>query len=197
MSLIKAIKAQLGLSVTPANNFALDASADNGTMKLARNSGQDILTVDASGRVGFPQSAIGFEGSSTAVIPNNTVTLINNYTLTQNRGNAFNPATGIFTAPVAGWYNFSTWLSCGMHAATRVTSIITYAAPTGSFFTVVTNDNFPPTAKGYAACSTSIIMFLTAGQRAQMGAYISWADGQPHPTDDGALVFRGALVMPA
>ena len=53
MSLIKTIKAQLGLSNTPANNFTLDASADNGTMKLARgNAGattQDILTVDASG----------------------------------------------------------------------------------------------------------------------------------------------------
>jgi len=54
MSLIKAIKAQLGLSVTPANNFSLDASADNGTMKLARNSGQDIMTVDAAGQVAFP-----------------------------------------------------------------------------------------------------------------------------------------------
>lgn len=58
MSLIKAIKTQLGLSVTPANNFTLDASADNGTMKLARgNAGattQDVMTVDAAGRVGFP-----------------------------------------------------------------------------------------------------------------------------------------------
>ena len=55
MSLLKTIKAQLGLSNTPANNFTLDASADNGTLKLARgNAGattQDILTVDASGNV--------------------------------------------------------------------------------------------------------------------------------------------------
>jgi hypothetical protein len=53
MSLLKAIKAQLGLSNTPANNFTIDASADNGTLKLARgNAGattQDILTVDAAG----------------------------------------------------------------------------------------------------------------------------------------------------
>lgn len=55
MSLIKSIKQQLGLSVTAANNFTLDASADNGTMKLARgNAGattQDILTVAAGGGV--------------------------------------------------------------------------------------------------------------------------------------------------
>lgn len=61
MSLLKTIRQQLGLSTTPANNFTLDASADNGTMKLARgNAGattQDILTVDASGKVSFPQMA--------------------------------------------------------------------------------------------------------------------------------------------
>lgn len=56
MSLLKMIKAQLGLSSTAANNFVLDASADNGTMKLARGSGQDIMTVAADGTVTFPQN---------------------------------------------------------------------------------------------------------------------------------------------
>ena len=62
MSLIKSIRKQLGLSVTPANNFTLTAEADNGTMKLARgNAGattQDILTVDAAGKVVFPQGVV-------------------------------------------------------------------------------------------------------------------------------------------
>ena len=61
MSLIKAIKAQLGLSTTPAHNFVLDASADDGSMKLARGNAdattQNIITVDAAGRCGFPQLA--------------------------------------------------------------------------------------------------------------------------------------------
>ena len=56
MSIIRAIKHRLGLSVTPANNFTFDASADNGTMKLTRESGQDIMTVDAAGKVAFPQN---------------------------------------------------------------------------------------------------------------------------------------------
>ena len=51
MSIIRSIKARLGLSVTPANNFVLDASADNGTMKLSRESGEDIMTVAANGTV--------------------------------------------------------------------------------------------------------------------------------------------------
>ena len=54
---VKTTNAQLGLSVTPANNFTLDASADDGTMKLERNDGQDIMTVDVAGKVGFPQNA--------------------------------------------------------------------------------------------------------------------------------------------
>lgn len=61
MSLLKTIKAQLGLSGTPGNNFTLDASADNGTMKLARgNAGattQDVMTVAANGKPSFPQLA--------------------------------------------------------------------------------------------------------------------------------------------
>lgn len=59
MGLLTLIKAQFGKSNTAANNFVLDASADNGTLKLARgNAGattQDILTVDANGKVSAPQ----------------------------------------------------------------------------------------------------------------------------------------------
>ena len=72
MSLLKLIRQQLGLSATPANNFTLDASADDGTMKLARgNAGattQDVLTVDANGGVGArgvadnSDAATGFVG---------------------------------------------------------------------------------------------------------------------------------------
>ena len=58
MSLLKTIRAQLGISATATQNFTLDASASDGTMKLARgNAGattQDILTVDASGNVNAP-----------------------------------------------------------------------------------------------------------------------------------------------
>jgi hypothetical protein len=60
MSLIKSIRQQLGMSVTPANNFTWDASADNGTAKLARgNAGattQDVMSVNAAGQVSFEQN---------------------------------------------------------------------------------------------------------------------------------------------
>lgn len=64
MSLIKAIKAQLGLSSTATQNFTLTAEAADGTMKLARgNAGattQDILTVGADGKVAAPVGLLGF-----------------------------------------------------------------------------------------------------------------------------------------
>jgi hypothetical protein len=61
MSLIKSIMHQLGLSGDPAKNFTLSVpAAPDGTMKLARgNAGattQDIMTVDAAGKVAFPQN---------------------------------------------------------------------------------------------------------------------------------------------
>jgi microcystin-dependent protein len=50
-------KLGIGVSATIGNNFNLDASANNGTMKLARESGQDVMTVDAAGKPRFPQLA--------------------------------------------------------------------------------------------------------------------------------------------
>jgi hypothetical protein len=54
---------QIGQNATPANNFTLDATANNGTMKLARgNAGattQDILSVDSSGNLIAAQQVRG------------------------------------------------------------------------------------------------------------------------------------------
>lgn len=51
MSLLNAIKLKLGQSITIANNFLFDASANDGTLKVERESGQDILTVKSTGEV--------------------------------------------------------------------------------------------------------------------------------------------------
>lgn len=64
MSLVKSNMHQLGQSATATQNFTLDASAANGTMKLSRgNAGattQDILTISALGEVDFPQMIRNF-----------------------------------------------------------------------------------------------------------------------------------------
>jgi microcystin-dependent protein len=55
---------QVGVSATPANNFFFDGSYDNGTMRLARNSGQDIMTVDTAGKADFSIGILGFSYTS-------------------------------------------------------------------------------------------------------------------------------------
>lgn len=73
MSLLKMIRAQLGMSATATDNFTLDASAANGSMKLARgNAGattQDIVTVDSTGKVDFPAGMAAFLGANQSVNP--------------------------------------------------------------------------------------------------------------------------------
>lgn len=114
MSLIKVIRAQLGLSSTPANNFTWDASADNGTAKLARgNAGattQDILTVDANGRVAMPNNVVAFNvypaGNQTVTV--NTFTKVGFDTKRFDTTNAFDATTNYrFQPVVAGYYQMS------------------------------------------------------------------------------------------
>ena len=111
LGVAKAIRQQLGLSVTPGNNFTLDASADNGTMKLARgNAGattQDIMTVDAAGKVAFPQNVVPvFNAVSNAsqTLTTGVAAKILFQTEVFDSNNNFSGST--FTAPVAGDYFF-------------------------------------------------------------------------------------------
>jgi hypothetical protein len=49
MAGINAVDIQVGLSVTPANNFVLDASADDGTLILRDGAGVALMTMVAGG----------------------------------------------------------------------------------------------------------------------------------------------------
>ena len=65
MSLLKANSVQIGQSATATNNFTLSVpSSPDGTIKLARgNSGattQDILTINSSGVVSFPNNSAAY-----------------------------------------------------------------------------------------------------------------------------------------
>jgi hypothetical protein len=112
MSIIRAIKLRLGLSVTPANNFALTAEADNGTMKLARENGQDIMTVDANGKVVFPQNTrFGFLATTVVdpsnLLPSDGITKLKYENIVRQIGSGYSNSTHTFTAPVSGVYMFA------------------------------------------------------------------------------------------
>lgn len=68
MSTVKANRVQLGQSATASQNFTLDASAADGTAKLARgNAGattQDLMTVATDGKVDFPAGLAAFLGAN-------------------------------------------------------------------------------------------------------------------------------------
>jgi hypothetical protein len=134
MSVIRAIKHRLGLSVTPANNFVLDASADNGTMKLARESGQDIMTVDAAGKVSFPQQPIINSGpafrarqSTTQAATGVAIKVVLGFE-EFDTGNCF--ADSRFTPNVAGYYRVSGIVRCA--ASNNMVAAFAYIYKNGS-----------------------------------------------------------------
>lgn len=156
MSLIKAIKQQLGLSVTPANNFTLDASADNGTMKLARgNAGattQDIMTVDAAGGVAIRGRTVNPSAGNIGelIVSAGSSVIVTN--VTQQTIETLNLTAGVWD--VVG---FMRWSSAGTHTITRLDISISQTNNTSN---VVGNSqiydsmNFNPGATGALSHST-------------------------------------------
>lgn len=82
----------------------------SGTNGISTNGSTTAITVDTSGRITYPNqtrflvnrsgSQTGFDGSTytTVVLWNNAI---------YNIGNNFNTTTGLFTAPVTGFYGFA------------------------------------------------------------------------------------------
>ena len=83
MSQITANKHKIGKSTTTSNNFIIDASAANGTLKIERENGQPVVTIDANGKVIFPQNpgqsptwqAVTRVGGTTYTAPDYPITL--------------------------------------------------------------------------------------------------------------------------
>ena len=139
MSLLKTIKAQFGKSNTPANNFVLDASADNGTMKLARgNAGattQDILTVDAAGKVVFPQNAQTLQDVKASRVAGTTYTNSTGQTITVMASMSSTVDTASINGIVGGLFVRGSEASI-----TGVPSSITLAVPSGSTYSLSMNN---------------------------------------------------------
>lgn len=99
---------QFGDSSTATNNFTITAEAVDGTMKLARgNAGattQDIMTVDADGKVAFQhEDIVGFLGtfSGSGISTSGLIA----FTETRDDGGCY--TSGQFKPTVAGWYSVS------------------------------------------------------------------------------------------
>ena len=76
MSAVKSSKVQIGTSTNPSNNFVIDASQADGTLKISRgnigSTTQEVLKIDSSGNLttaGFPtfqcRAWVVFNGQTT------------------------------------------------------------------------------------------------------------------------------------
>lgn len=113
MSTLKVNRTQLGQSNTATQNFTLTAEAADGTIKLARgNAGattQDVITVDASGKVNFPQgiatsNTLPFFNCRAWAVFNGQLTGTNTPTAAGNISSVQRVSTGVyrctFTTPM-------------------------------------------------------------------------------------------------
>ena len=156
MSLLKAIKAQLGLSNTPANNFTITAEADNGTLKLARgNAGattQDILTVDASGKVSAPNGYNDVFGSGQSWQTMTGSRAINT-SYTNSSGKPISVIVGFTSNSAAGFggsvvIDGVTLPAQTYHAANAgYVNTLTFIVPIGATYKVNPLNNAMPNAK--------------------------------------------------
>ena len=126
MSLLKALRAQLGLSGTATNNFTITAEAADGSMKLARgNAGattQDVLTVTSGGVVKTPQNlvAVSAYNASAQTISTGAPRKVILPTEHFDTGNAFDSTTNYrFQPTVAGYYQ--------INGAVVVAAVTTYS----------------------------------------------------------------------
>ena len=103
-------KLQAGLSTTPANNFILDPSSDNGTCVLKRESGTVIATVKANGVVTAQANQVAFKAhpsASSGLIAGSQVIATGLVIKDFDTTNAFNTATARYVPQVAGYYDAS------------------------------------------------------------------------------------------
>jgi hypothetical protein len=197
MSLIKLIRQQLGLSVTPANNFTLDASADNGTMKLARgNAGsttQDLIVVDAAGNVKMP-TKVGFFAHCNNVdqsiqIPTGVITKSICQYVAHQVGSGYNASTGVFTAPVSGVYTFSGAFS--HHANTTApTKSLRFYLSTGEQYLI----DYLIGDTGTGRMFGSITIYLSAGTTVDMRFYQDSGIPMWQGWNPAILYFSGYLI---
>jgi len=208
MSLIKAIKHQLGLSVTPANNFTLDASADNGTMKLARgNAGattQDIMTVAANGSVSFPQTPVLNAGgpafraqlsANQTGIPTSAWTTV----LAQevfDTDNAYDQATGRFTPLVPGYY--AVFGGINFSSTSGLTSANVGIAKNGNTTTFMSYALVPAIGAIQAMGTVGAVVFLNGTtDYVSLYGFFSTGNTNAFSASLGATQFSGSFVRKA
>jgi len=156
---------QFGDSGTATNNFTITAEAADGTMKLARgNAGattQDILTVDALGKVAFPQNAAPAFAAETVggqTLPSGVAAKYNNASELFDTDNAYDAPNSRFTPQVAGYYQVN--LCVSIMAGTALSSLGAQVRKNGVVTAELSSFITMPTAAIYGIVPVSGLIYM-------------------------------------
>ena len=159
MSKIQAAIHKVGISNDPANNFLLDASAQDGGLVLKRESGQVVLTVGANGTIKMPYNLrrLEFTFPSTVVFSGQVYTISTpfNPQFVENSTD-WNSVSGEYTATVAGLYQ----INCSVGATSPSTSALQL---------IIYKNNIPISVSNGAALSTGVFSSVSTTVRLAVG----------------------------
>lgn len=168
---------QLGNSATASQNLVITTNKD-GTFTIARgNAGattQNILTIDANGKVLLPQSsgpAFLAAGSNTSLAANATQTTVTYTSESFDTANCFNPVTGIFQPNVAGYYQINGSVNWGGTTTANGKAVQLIGGSVGTF----SETSFSTTDSGpYEYCALSGLIYLNGTtDTVKMQAYLN------------------------
>lgn len=178
---VTATTLQTGVSGTNTNNFRLDASAADGTMKLARGDGQDIMTVDAAGKVAFPQNlvpALSAKLSGNMAIATGTQTVklaLTNYDFDTN--GILNGGTYQVKPLVAGYYQVDLVVQVDSSSANQISANFAKIYKNGSQY-LIGNGQFGDTANPSSqTVSTASALIFMNGTTDYLEAYTTTVCG--------------------
>jgi hypothetical protein len=196
---VSSITAGAGLTATPnpittSGTIALDASitigasAPAGSLTIAGTTGY----VQAPNNVSF-YAQLG--SAVTDVTGDGTVYTIIFATQNYDIGGGYNPATGVFTAPVAGKYIFRWGAAIGQLGASHTSGDGLYlnTSSEGNQYTTIGN-YFAMSSSGTLYLYSAAICTMTAGATAEVRVMIAGGTKTVDIGDTGATQFRGMLI---